>query len=84
MRNLKDLPLADFLLKKVKKKFEEFMSKSVEYYLSQGFDRLVAEYFATGRKNLLQSLHKRIFHFCSHTKIVNDIDEYLKVRNANI
>lgn len=53
MRNLKDLPLADFLLKKVKKKFEEFMSKSVEYYLSQGFDRLVAEYFATGRKKLV-------------------------------
>lgn len=26
------------------------MPKSVEYYLSQGFDRLVAEYFATGQK----------------------------------
>lgn len=29
------------------------MPKSVEYYLSQGFDRPMAEYFATGRKKLV-------------------------------
>lgn len=33
-------------------KLPDAMKGTVEYYLSKGFDRLAAEYFATGRKKL--------------------------------
>lgn len=33
-------------------KFPDAMKGTVEYYLSKGFDRLAAEYFASGRKKL--------------------------------
>ena len=39
------------------------MPNTVEYYLSKGFDRPMAEYFAGGRKNLLPLLRNRILHF---------------------
>lgn len=29
------------------------MAKSVEYYISKGFDRPIAEYFASGRKKIV-------------------------------
>lgn len=30
------------------------MGKSVEYYLSKGFDKKTAEYFATGRRTIIE------------------------------
>lgn len=32
------------------------MKQSVEYYLSKGFDRKMAEYFANGRKQVVQAV----------------------------
>ena len=55
------------------------MAKSVEYYLSKGFDRKTAEYFAAGRKTItgvvpnddftltisFDNGEKRLFNDCS-------------------
>lgn len=32
------------------------MKKTIEYYLAQGFDRKMAEYFASGRKKIMQAV----------------------------
>ena len=37
------------------------MGKSVEYYLSHGFDQKMAEYFASGRKKLTKVIPKDDF-----------------------
>lgn len=37
------------------------MPNTIEYYLSKGFDRPMAEYFAGGRKKLVQAVPQRDF-----------------------
>ena len=37
------------------------MGKSVEYYLSKGYDRKMAEYFASGRKRITKVVPRNDF-----------------------
>lgn len=37
------------------------MKKSIEYYLSKGFDRKMAEYYAAGRKKILAAVPNQDF-----------------------
>ncbi|MBB5225435.1 DUF2442 domain-containing protein [Treponema ruminis] len=58
------------------------MPKSVEYYLSKGFDSKMAEYFASGRKKILSVQPKHDFSlllsFDNGEKRIFDMKPFLK------
>ncbi|WP_296329896.1 DUF2442 domain-containing protein [uncultured Treponema sp.] len=58
------------------------MSKSVEFYLSKGFDPKMASYFALGRKKLLSAMPNKNFTltitFENDEKRIFDVKPYIK------
>ncbi|MCR4948781.1 MAG: DUF2442 domain-containing protein [Treponema sp.] len=62
------------------------MSNTVEYYLSKGFDKKAAIYFASGRKKPVNVIPKDSFNliitFDNNEKRILDISPYIQKENV--
>lgn len=58
------------------------MKKSVEYYLSKGFDKKMAEYFSSGRKTITKVIPNENYtltiHFDNNEKRIFDVKPLLQ------
>ena len=58
------------------------MGKSIEYYLSKGFDRKMAEYFSSGRKKIINVVPNKdytlILYFDNGEKRLYDVKPIIK------